>query len=203
MSPFALGYLITALTETSAVIYLDPDSAPWQSLGEPKAAREQQSDHMIFRQHAELVARQPQFVAEDFDIVLADQRGPFRNPPRRAVVNRRFARVDKAAAELWVFHLFPETAVMQMWVIEQRLRGTHRSPGKAAFLGGVINLLCRQASDKVGDQSIDDVRRVRRNDRRVLIFWIPEVSRMPLMSSRSASSPTYFGLSRPPTSAQT
>ena len=105
--------------------------------------------HMIFRQNQKLPARQSQFIAEDFDIVLADQRRPPGDPPGRTVIDRRLARVDEAAAEFRVLHLLPETAIVQMRIVEQRLRGTHRPPGEAALLGGMVNLLGRQAGDEV------------------------------------------------------
>ena len=127
-------------------------------------------NHTIFRQYAQLTPRQSQLVAEDFGVVLADQRRASGDLPGRAVVDRRLARVDEAAADLRVLYLFPETAVMQVEVVEERLGRTHRPPGEAAFLGGMVNLLRRQARDEVGDEVIDDVRRVRGDDRRVLVF---------------------------------
>src|ERR1700741_1910507 len=88
------------------------------------------SDHAIFRQNRELAARQPKFAAEDVHIVLADQRRPSGKPPRRSVVYGRLARIDEATAEFRMLHVFPEAAVMQVEVVEQRFRGTHRTPGE-------------------------------------------------------------------------
>src|SRR5256885_11088647 len=45
--------------------------------------------------------------------------------------------------------LLPETAIVQMGIVEQRLRGTHRRPGEAALLGGMVNLLGGQAGNEV------------------------------------------------------
>ena len=67
----------------------------------------------------------------------------------------RLAWVDEAAAELGVLHRFPETSVMQVGVLDERLGSPHCSPGKAALLGSVINLLRRQAGNEVGDKIID------------------------------------------------
>jgi len=53
---------------------------------------------MIFRQSGELTARQPQFAAEDFRVVLADQRCPSRDPPRRAVIDGPFRRRTRRRA---------------------------------------------------------------------------------------------------------
>src|SRR5713226_5701986 len=124
-------------------------------------------DHTTFRQNGKRTAGQSQFVAEDLRVVLADQRCPSGDPPGRAIIDRRFAGVDKAAAELRVLHLLPEAAVSEVGVVKERLRRTHRPPGEAAFLGSVVDLLCRQAGNEVGDEIIDYVRCVRRNDRRV------------------------------------
>ena len=62
---------------------------------------------------------------------------------------------------------------MQVGVADELLRGTHRPPGEAAFLGSVVNLLCRQAGNEVGDEVIDNVRCIRRDGRRVLVFLGP------------------------------
>src|SRR6516225_8863902 len=97
-------------------------------------------DHTVFCQHAELTARQSQFVGENFGVVLADQRCPSGDTPRRAVIDGRLTRVDKAAAELRVLDLFPETAIMQVGVVKKRLRRAHWRPGEAAFLGSVVDL---------------------------------------------------------------
>jgi hypothetical protein len=72
-----------------------------------------------------------------------------------------------------VLHLFPEAAIMQVGVIEESLRGSHRAPGEAAFLGSVVDLLCRQAGNEIGDEIIDDVRCVRCND---CLFRILEIA---------------------------
>src|SRR6516162_498475 len=97
-------------------------------------------DHTVFCQHAQLTARQSQFAAENFGVVLADQWCPSGDPPRRAVIDGRLTRVDEAAAELRVFDLFPETAIMQVGVIEKRLRSAHCRPGEAAFLCSVVDV---------------------------------------------------------------
>ncbi len=143
----------------------------------PTGSTTTHSDHTTFRQNGELTARQSQFVAEDFRVVLADQRCPAGDPPGRAVVDRRLAWVDEAAAEFRMLHLLPETAIMQVGIVKQRFRGTHRPPGEAAFLGGVVHLLRRQTGDEVGEEIIDDVRCVCRNDRRVLVFGVLEIAR--------------------------
>ena len=75
-----------------------------------------------------------------------------------------------------MLHLLPEAAILQMGIVKQRLRRTHRPPGKPALLGRVINFLRRQAGDEVGEQIVDDMRRVRRDDRRVLIFGVLEIA---------------------------
>ena len=73
-------------------------------------------------------------------------------------------------------HLFPEAAVTQMGIVEEVLRRAHRTPGEAAFLGGVIDFLRRQPGDEIRDHIIDDVRGVRRDDRRVLVFRVLQVA---------------------------
>ena len=114
------------------------------------------------------------------------------------------AWVDEAAPKFRVRHLFPEAAIIEMGVVEKRLGSTHRPPSEAALLGGVIDLFCRQAGDEIGDQVIDDVRRARRNDRRILVFGIPEIAGHAIgVQRKSANSPIYFGVSRPAASAQT
>ena len=80
------------------------------------------SDHMIFHQHRQFAGGQPQLAAQDFDVMLADQRCSPGDAPRRAVIDRRFAGIDEAAAEFRMLDLFPETAIVQMRVVEQRLR---------------------------------------------------------------------------------
>src|SRR6185369_3655102 len=97
------------------------------------------SDHMILRQNQKLPARESQLIAEDFDVVFADQRCAPGDAPGSTVIDRRLARVGEAAAELRVFHLLPETAIVQMGIVEQRLRGTHRPPREAALLGSMVN----------------------------------------------------------------
>ena len=59
---------------------------------------------------------------------------------------------------------------------EEILRRANRAPGEAALLGGVVDLLRRQAGDKVGDQIVNNVRRGRRDYRRVLVFGVPEIA---------------------------
>ncbi len=108
--------------------------------------------------------------------MLADQRRPSRDPPRRAVIDRRLARIDEAAAKLGMLHLLPETAIVQVSVLEQRLRGTHRAPGEAAFLRGVVDFLGRQAGNEAGDEIVDDVGRVRRDDRLVLVLGVLQIA---------------------------
>jgi hypothetical protein len=84
-------------------------------------------DHATFCQNGKFTARQPQFVAEDFYVVLADQRGASGDPPGRAVIDRRLAGVDEAATELWVLDLLPEASVMQMAVVKEILRRANRA----------------------------------------------------------------------------
>src|SRR5215469_6053944 len=113
------------------------------------------SDHATFCQDRELPVRQSQFVAKDFRVVLADQRRSSGDPPGRAVIDGRLAWIDEAATQLRVLHLLPETAIMQVGIVKQFLRSAHRAPGEAAFLGSVVNLLCRQAGNEIGDQIIN------------------------------------------------
>ena len=131
------------------------------------------------------------------------KRRPPGDPPGRAVVDRRLPRIDEAPAEFRMLHLLPETAVMQMGIVQQRLRRAHRTPGEAALLGGVVNLLRRQAGDEVGEQIVDDVRCVRRDDRRDPGIWDPS-DRPPChsWSIRSARFLTFLGLSPPDISAR-
>src|SRR6266404_8884610 len=163
----------------------------YQSLDSPER-RKLRLDHTIFRQNRELRARQSQFVAEDFCVVLADQRCPSGDPPRGAVIDRGLAGVDKAAAELRVLHLFPETAIMQVDVVKELLRSTHRPPGKAASLGGMVNLLGRQAGNEVGDEIIDYVRCARRNDCRVLVFGVREITSHAVAAQQVCQLPDEF-----------
>src|SRR5438477_165660 len=95
----------------------------WHSLfsysnGQRSKRQPMSSYHMIFRQNQKLPARQSKFIAEDFDIVFADQRCPPGDPPGRTVIDRRLAWVGEAATELRVFHLLPETAIVQMGIVE-------------------------------------------------------------------------------------
>jgi hypothetical protein len=66
---------------------------------------------------------------------------------------------DEAALKPRMLHLLPETAVLQVGVVKERLRGARRPPGEAAFLGSVINLFCRQAGNEIGDEIVDYVRK--------------------------------------------
>ncbi len=77
-----------------------------------------------------------------------------------------------------MLHVLPETAIMQVGVVEELLRGAHCPPGEAAFLRSVVNLLCRQAGNEIGDEIIDDVRRVRRNDGGVLVLGVLQIARL-------------------------
>src|SRR4029453_11943600 len=114
---------------------------------------------------------------EDLDVMLADQRWPPRDPPGRAVIDGRLAGIREAAAELRMLDLLPEASVVEVWVVEELLGSSHRAPGKPAFLRGVVNLLGRQTGDEAADEIVDDVRRIRGDDRRVLVFWVPEIAR--------------------------
>ena len=58
------------------------------------------------------------------------QRRPPGDPPRRAVIDGRLARICRAAAELGVLDLFPEAAIMQVEVVEARLRRQYVSTGR-------------------------------------------------------------------------
>ena len=79
------------------------------------------SHHTTFCQNRELAAGQPQFAAEDFRVVLADQRRPLGDPRGRAIIDGCLAWIDEAAAELRVLDVFPEAAVMQVGIVEERL----------------------------------------------------------------------------------
>ena len=73
-------------------------------------------NHATFRQHGEFTARQSQLVAEDFRVVLADERRPSGNSPGRAVIDRGLAWVDEAAAEFRVLceaHGGPDSLVVK------------------------------------------------------------------------------------------
>jgi hypothetical protein len=87
------------------------------------------SDHVIFHQHCQFAGRQPQLAAQDFDVMLADPRRSPRDAPRRAVIDRRFAGIGEAATEFRMLDRFPETAIVQMRVIEQLLWRADRTPG--------------------------------------------------------------------------
>src|ERR1700722_8490109 len=92
------------------------------------------------------------------------------------MINRCLSWIDEAATEFWVFHLLPKAAVMQMWVLEKHLRGSHRPPGEAPLLGSVVDLLCRPAGYKFGDEIIDYMRCIRRDDRLVLVFGVHQIT---------------------------
>src|SRR5690242_10712347 len=109
------------------------------------------SDHMIFHEHRQFSGGQPQLAAQDFSVMLADQWRSPRDAPRRDVIDCRFAGIGEAATEFRMLDLFPETAIVQMRVVEQLLWRTDRTPGETALLRAVIDLLGRQAGDKVGD----------------------------------------------------
>src|SRR5437763_4710282 len=81
-----------------------------------------------------------------------------------------------------------------MRVVEQLLRRADRTPGKAAFLGAMIDLLGRQAGDKAGDQTIDDVRGVGGNDRLVLIFRVAQVASHPVGVEQVSQILYVFGI---------
>jgi hypothetical protein len=74
---------------------------------------------------------------------------------------------------------------MQVGVVKELLRSTHRPTSEAAFLGSVVNFLCRQAGNKVGDEIIDYVRCVRCNDRRILV--------LPLEGGKPTQIPPFRG----------
>src|ERR1700757_2816193 len=97
--------------------------------------------------------------------MLADPRCSPRDAPRRDVIDRRFAGIGEAATEFRMLDLFPETAIVQMRVVEQLLWRTDRTPGEAALLRAVIHLLGRRLAIKVGDQAANDVRGVGGNHR--------------------------------------
>src|SRR5437763_17207530 len=81
-----------------------------------------------------------------------------------------------------------------MRVVEQLLRRADRTPGKAAFLGAMIDLLGRQAGDKAGDQTIDDVRGVGRNDCLVLILRVAQVASQPVGVEQVSQFLSLFGI---------
>jgi hypothetical protein len=72
-----------------------------------------------------------------------------------------------------MLYLLPKATIMQVRVVQQIFRGSHDPPGETAFLGGMVGFFRWQAGDEVGDQPIDNVRRVLCYDRRVLVLWIP------------------------------
>jgi hypothetical protein len=106
---------------------------------------------VIFHQHRQLAGRHPQLAAQDFDIMLADPRRSTRDAPRRAVIDRRFARISEAATEFRMLDLLPKTAIMQMRVVEQFLWRADRTPGETALLRAMIDVLGRQAGNKARD----------------------------------------------------
>src|SRR5215469_10856668 len=106
---------------------------------------------MIFHQHSQVAGRQPQLAAQDFGVMLADPRRSPGDSPWRAVIDRRFAGISEAAAEFRMLNLFPEAAIVQVWIVEQLLWRADRTPGETALLRAVIDLLGRQAGDKTGD----------------------------------------------------
>src|SRR5256886_14858994 len=108
--------------------------------------------------------------------MLADERCPSRETPGRAVVEGSLAWVDKATAQLRVLHLLPETPIVQMGVVYERLRGPHGSPGKAARLGSMVDFFRWQAGDEVGHQLFDDMVPMRFNHLGVLVFGVFEVA---------------------------
>src|SRR5436190_11979183 len=81
-----------------------------------------------------------------------------------------------------------------MRVLEQLLRRADRTPGKAACLGTMIDLLGRQAGDKAGDQTIDDVRGVGVNDRLVLILRVAQVASHPVGVEQVSQFLYVFGI---------
>src|SRR5438552_7364974 len=81
-----------------------------------------------------------------------------------------------------------------MRVVEQLLRRADRAPGKAAFLGAVIDLLGGQAGDKAGDQTIDDVRGVGVNYRLVLILRVAQVASHPVGVEQVSQFLYVFGI---------
>src|SRR4051795_4101782 len=95
-------------------------------------------DHAVLGQDCQLAARQAQFAAENLSVVLADQRRAPGDLPGRSAIDRGLAGIDEAAAEFGMLDGLPESAVVQMRVVEQRLGRTHRAPGEAALLRGVI-----------------------------------------------------------------
>jgi hypothetical protein len=60
---------------------------------------------VIFRENRQLGSRKPKFVANDLDVVLADQRCPPRYPPARSVIDCRLSGVREAAAEFRMLDL--------------------------------------------------------------------------------------------------
>ena len=93
---------------------------------------------------------------------------------------------------------FPEAAVVQMRVVEQRLGRADGPPGEAALLRGVIHLLRRQAGDEIGDQLVDDMRGVGRDHRRVLIFRVLQIAGHPIAVQQVGQFPDVFRIEPTP-----
>ncbi len=55
---------------------------------------------------------------------------------RTKIVEGGLAELDEAAAQFRVLHLLPETSIVQMGVVSERLRGTHglSTPGHGCFI---------------------------------------------------------------------
>src|SRR5262249_14837940 len=63
-----------------------------------------------------------------------------------------------------------------MGVVQERLRGTHGPPGKAARLGGMVHLFRWQTGDEVAYQLVDDMVPVRFDHFRILVFGVFEIT---------------------------
>src|SRR5438045_7434682 len=126
--------------------------------------------------------------------MFADPRCSPRDAPWRAVVDRRFAGIGEAATEFRMLDLFPETAIVQMRVVEQLLWRADRTPGETALLRPMIDVLGRQAGDKARDQTVDDVRGVGGDHRLVLVFRVTEIAGHAVRIEHIGQFPDVFGI---------
>ena len=109
--------------------------------------------------------------------MLADQRRAAGDSPGRAVIDRGLTRVGDGCGR--VRDARPASRSRDHADGGHRASASgraDRAPGEAALLAGVVDFLGRQAGDEAGERLVDDMRCVRRDDRRVLVFRVLQIA---------------------------
>ena len=73
--------------------------------------------------------------------VLAEKRRPTDDAPRTPRRDERAAGIEEVPPELRMMHRHPETARVQMRIVEVLVRRPHRRPGEPLRLPGTVDLV--------------------------------------------------------------